>query len=162
MPFPAAVQPGTTARFGREWRTQRALWCAAAALLAASAVGVLGPGPISKRVARDGPLTVSFDRFVHRHSSTAIRIAVHGVGARNIARFELQGDLVTATKIEAIQPRPLSETSLAKGVAYELSVGPAGSDAFLLLYLDYEELGSLRSQVAFEGHAVEVPQLVYP
>jgi hypothetical protein len=162
MSLSNSVQPGTPEHFRREWRTQRVLWCLGVALLAASAAGALGPGFLSNRRLQRGALSTSYERFVHRHHPTPLRISVDRAVTKETLVIELAGELVDATRVEAIHPRPLRETKRGQAIAYEFGVEPSASGATVLFYLDYEHLGAVHGRVACEGHVLEFSQFVYP
>lgn len=162
MSLPDSVQPGTLEHFRREWRTQRALWTLGAATLAASAAGLLGPGPLSRQTIEHERLVVSFDRFVHRHHPTPLRITARRSLGEDDLVIELEGELAEAVRIEAIQPRPTRESRRAHSIAYEFSVVPSTPSVSVSFYLEYEELGGVEGHVVADGQRLPLLQFVYP
>lgn len=99
-----------------EWRAERIGWGVIALVLAAAVAGLLGPGPLSRGVAREpqGLLWVEYGRMERHQAEAVLKIHVAPAAAREgrvgvwIARGFVEG-----VDIQRINPRPESEEAEA-------------------------------------------------
>lgn len=93
----------------REWAIRRVGWAAMLLFVLAGLAGLLGPGPLSRRVAgtRDSALWAEYNRFERRESPSVMRIHL-GAGATHDgkARLSLNRYFIEHVHITGIDPEP--------------------------------------------------------
>jgi hypothetical protein len=150
----------------REWRAQRVGWIIWAGFLSAGLLGLLGPGPLSQREASsaDGRLTVSYNRFVHRHHPIEFDITMQPENeTQNALRLHLSRSLLSRIKISRIEPEPASRELTADGAWYEFRCEPGLADAKAVFHVECDRIGSGGGAMRLAGSdPVLLEQFVYP
>jgi hypothetical protein len=147
-----------------EWRLQRTAWVFWGILLIAAGLGLLGPGTLSatRRTTSAHDLTASYDRFLHYHTRTTLRLDVVGTSAAEFGVW-LSHDLVDAIHISRIEPAPLQTTHERDGVHYLFAKGKQAEDAEVVFHLDYERIGLVRGVIGRPGGGeLSTWQFIYP
>ena len=90
----------------REWGVQRITWVLLYVLLAATALGLFGNGPLSKTVAgaADGSLSLEYERFMRHRSPDTLRVTATPSGGRLDVAFDRA--YLQRISIEQIEPQP--------------------------------------------------------
>jgi hypothetical protein len=112
---------------GASYRIQQGGWCLMALMLLAALLGLFGDGVLSRGWASspDGSITVRYDRFDRRLSSTGFTVSLRA-GADRWARFWADTLLVDAEWQQQISPRPDSVISDGGKLLYVVRAAQAG------------------------------------
>jgi hypothetical protein len=149
-----------------EWRTQRVCWFLWSAIIVAAGLGLLGPGPLSaaRNSNADGALTVTYDRFLHYHHPTELRITIGGAtGVGDEVKLKLNQALLNRIRIQRIEPEPVRASLAGDGIVYAFSASDSTDLREIVFHVDFERIGRSRGTIAVNGKApIVVSQFVYP
>jgi hypothetical protein len=142
----------------RDWRAQRAGRGLLAAFLAASALGVTGPGPLS-RVRLDSPdglLSIRTERILHRDAPAEWRLAA----SRPIRSIRVTGDAVRSFELGPLGPGSAWRSVASGELVLELGEPREGE---LAIPLTPREAGRAEARFRVEdGPILSVTHLVLP
>jgi hypothetical protein len=145
---------------------QRIGWGAMALALAAGLLGLLGPGPLSARVAgaQGDALWVEYQRFGRFQAPLTMHLHLHpNTATSQSLRVWLGQEYVVGLQLKQIVPQP-TRTELADGrYIFTFPIADGISDAIVTLTFEPEEFGSFHGVVGLEGSStVELDQFIYP
>jgi hypothetical protein len=149
-----------------EWRTQRVGWFVWSTIIVAACLGLLGPGPLS--AARDsdanGTLTVAYDRFLHYHHPTEIRITLGNLSrAGGELELTLSQELLDRMQIRRIEPEPVRASLGGGGVVYKFSRSDSADPSEIVFHVDFERIGPSHGTIKVNGkEPIVLNQFVYP
>jgi hypothetical protein len=154
-------------RFQRwSWAAQRVAWAAMAVTLVAACVGLLGPGPASKRRARagDGSLTVEYSARGHANAEAEFNlILAPGVATGGVARLNVGAQIFEKIRIEATSPEPESVSVSQEGLVYQFRVADPAQQAKIVLYAKTTTWGRVNASMGLAGReAVPISILIFP
>lgn len=116
----------------REWRAQRIGRGLLGLLVGAACLGLLGGrGPLNATVrqARDGSLSVQYERFVRVGAPTSVRVTAHRAGS---STCRVSRSFLDAVVVERIEPAPVAvvvETDAVR-FSFDRPIGAGGSLTF--------------------------------
>ena len=146
-----------------EWRVQRIGWMLLALLCGAALMGILGPGPASKRQAGKigSELYIEYDRYIRSRAPYSIHVYCRpAVGDR--FTLSLDRALFQSTEIRQIQPEP--EKATAAGNQYEfLFNAKEGPEQLVTFHFEPDSIGDLSTTVSLNGkQSHKIKQFVWP
>ncbi len=145
-----------------EWHAARVLWVVLILLMAATALGLFGNGPLSRARAQApaGGLWVEYPRFAR--FGTSERFEVHTrPGPDGLARVSMSRSLLDRLLVVHITPRPRSATVTAEGVEYQFDVQPA-PDTPIVFEVQSSRAWVARGRIRSGRDAVQIEELIYP
>jgi hypothetical protein len=148
----------------REWIVQRAGWIVVLLLLIAGLAGLLGPGPLSHVEASSGPLTVTYERFVHKRAPTELQVQLEP-GAADDGEVAIWFDRAYLSKvaIDHVLPEPAETIVAADGVIYRFAVEDPEQVSEIVFDVAPAEPGIARGQIGLvESPGVAIAQFIYP
>lgn len=149
----------------RLWVVQRIGWAFAVLLIALGLGGLFGDGPLSSVRRGDAALSIEYERFLRRESSTEFRIDAQP-SAENEVRIGLKSDYIHALRIESIVPYPERTEAVEGDVVFVFRVTPQTRSARITINATPLHLGSLQGTVRIAGRAdapsIPVNQFVWP
>ena len=145
----------------RSWRAQRIGWVVIALVVAATAAGLLGNGPLSAASVTSGNGVVRFDRIARAQSPLEWR--VRGAAAANgTLRVTVDTTLLRHIKIESIVPVPVRIDSGPDRLAYVFHA-PPGTEVDVTFRLKAVTAGRLAGGVALnDGAPAPLAALILP
>ena len=150
----------------REWRVQRVGWLLWAAFLASGLAGLVGPGPFSTQqtATSDGRLTVEFNRFVHRHHATQLKLNMQPGGeADESLRLHIAQPLLERIQISQIVPEPTAQEVSADGIWYEFAGKPGAENVQAIFHIEHDKIGSGTGLLKLaDGQPLSAGFFVYP
>ncbi|HEX6962716.1 MAG TPA: hypothetical protein VF175_12665 [Lacipirellula sp.] len=150
----------------REWRLQRVGWFLWIALIAAGLAGAVGPGPISSQrlSTSDGRLAVEYERFVHRHYPTELRLSIEPEDEQDKSlRVRISQTLLDRIKIARIHPEPVLSELTADGVWFEFGRQPGAERVTVVWHIEHDKIGRGAGQLQLAGsQPLSIPFFVYP
>jgi hypothetical protein len=101
----------------RQWRASRMLWLVLVALMAATALGVFGNGPLSRAEAGDpdGPLHVEYERVARFGASVRLVVRTRPQ-ADGTVQFRIDRSLLDAFRVQDVTPPPSAAALADDGV----------------------------------------------
>jgi hypothetical protein len=149
-----------------EWRLQRIGWVLWGLLIESALAGLLGPGPLSKAEspAPDGSLTIAYDRFVHYHHPTRLKLIVgSSERPRNSLQVKFSKQLIERLHIDRIEPEPEGRRLGADGVVYTFPLTESTEVANIMFHVEFEHFGLSDAQIEVVGKEPAMfTQMVYP
>jgi hypothetical protein len=149
----------------REWRLQRLGWIAWGVVTLAGLAGLLGPGPLSdsEAVTSDGALIVAYDRFLHYHHPSQLKLTLRPRSSGEEVRVQLSQSLLDRIEIHRIEPEPARRELTPDGIVYVFSLADELDAATIVFHVEYESMGSGRGTIRLAGgEPVKLKQFVYP
>jgi hypothetical protein len=148
----------------RMWRVERVTWVVMAALLVLALLGLLGPGPLSDRVAGDksGPIWVEYERFTRFEAPTELTVHLKRPPTTSQVGVWLAKDYCDRIEIESITPEPASSNIAADGVNYLFDVRADADDAVVTFHIRPRAPGSLRGEIGSGETRLSLDQFAYP
>jgi hypothetical protein len=146
-----------------EWRTERAGWVLMGLVAAAGLLGLIGPGPLSQTTAgaEDGSLTVGYERFLHHHSPSQLRLRL-AAGDSDVVGVRFPNSYLSQVKFEKVMPEPVEVRTEGADQTYWFRRTP-GSALEVTVHFEPEERGRLHGAVGLVGGvALRFDQFVYP
>lgn len=153
-----------------EWKLQRVGWALMALVLLATALGLLGDGPLAHASAGDAAsgLAVEYQRVERRHSTSEITLEVVNPSPGEPLRLHLPSDYLADIGMREIIPPPTSTYLVGNEAVFEYApaddaLGEGGSPSQITLRIQPEAYGQVRGAVAMEGGPrVDLAQFVLP
>jgi hypothetical protein len=149
-----------------EWRLQRIGWVVWGLLIVSALAGLLGPGPLSKAEspAPDGSLTVAYDRFVHYHHPTLLKLVVRpSEQSRDSLQVKFSRQLLDRLHIDRIEPEPEGRRLGADGVVYTFPLNESTDVVSIMFHVEFERFGLSNAQIEVVGsEPATFTQMVYP
>jgi len=150
------------------WRVERVGWWVMGTLLLAAAVGLLGPGYVSRTsvtFASDSESvpssTLEYDRLLHVYTNSTLTFTIRGRSSRGGRAVWLSNDYLSTVRVERISPRPASEESWSGGVRYRFDADDEPTLVFF--HVKPDRSGPLSWTLRInEGPAAGIRQFVYP
>jgi hypothetical protein len=148
----------------RMWRIERITWALMAALLGLALLGLLGPGPLSERVAGDksGPIWVEYERFARFEAPTVLVVHVRPEPKSQQVHVWLARDYADRLEIEGITPEPASSRITPDGIYYSFDISTDSAEAVATFHIRPRVAGSLGGEVRASGTRVSLNQFAYP
>lgn len=148
------------------WRGQRLGWAVLAAIVAAALLGLVGPGPLSHStaVADDGSYAVDYERFARQGGTVEVVIRLdREIAAQPTVEIALDGDLLEAVSVDAVEPRPDSWLIDGGDVRLRFSTTTAARPGSISLRMTPAGMGPAAGTLRVVGHPpVRLWQFVYP
>ncbi|MFN8592789.1 MAG: hypothetical protein U0031_15120 [Thermomicrobiales bacterium] len=148
----------------REWRLQRVGWSLMLLIVIAGLLGLLGPGPLSWTNATAGPLTVNYQRFIHRSAPSEFEVLVAPEAfADDAVTVWLGGSFIERVDMEQVFPEPESMDAAADRVVYHFAVDANGGPARIEFDFQPREAGPTQLQVGVHNAALQdLNLMVFP
>lgn len=149
---------GDPAFQARDWRAQRAGRVLLALFVAAAAAGWIGPGPCNdvRLEADDRSFSIDFERVLHQHAPSALRISLHAPSRR----IGVILDEDARVDLERIRPKPARERGAPGELLLEYDSDQRGA---LELEIVPRTLGVVRTQIRIgDASPRSLSQLVLP
>lgn len=151
------------ASYRREWLFQRLGWVALGLFLLAAALGLLGPGGLSR--ARSGPpaLLVSYDRFGRREADLPFTVRCRPPAGGHTLRLAFAADCLQDAEMRWIRQEPDSAVAGGQGgVTYVFRRDPGAAEVEVEWSLKPEFAGSRSCRLASEGAQARFRQWIWP
>jgi hypothetical protein len=149
-----------------EWIAQRAAWIVWGLVIIAALAGLFGPGPFSNATAEsaDQALSVHYERFLHYHNPTEIRLRVTKQDrSRELAEVLIDQSLLDRIEIRRIVPEPTENLVTDNGVIHVFSIPRDAATGEITYWVDYEKYGRAKGQITLDGRsAVTLRTFVFP
>lgn len=149
----------------RNWWFERVGWSLLALLLAAAALGFLGPGLFSRfsRVSPDGRLRLESQRFVRASASQQIRLLVSPERSGE-GRFGvwLETSYLSAVTVRRVTPEPDVVRAGAERMTFEFSWDGSAGAVPLVFEVEPREAGWIGGRAGIDATSLEIRQLVFP
>jgi hypothetical protein len=149
----------------REWAVQRVGWVMWAALIVAALSGLLGSGPLSRRVvvSANGAVQLAYQRFVHHHHPTVLEVYLRPKkSAGDELALVFSQEFLDRVRIHQIQPDALRRELHSDGAIFVFKRGGAET-AKIVLHVEYERFGAAPGGLELVGHeGVDFTSFVYP
>jgi len=146
-----------------EWRTERIGWIVMALILLATLAGLLGPGPLSERVAGDpaSGLWVEYNKFERRQAPT--QLVLHVTPGSGTSRIRFSQDFIRKVEIQHIDPQPERSEAGIDDYTFPFVFSDTGTESVVTVYFEPGKIGMLDTEVTLEGGpSVRFSQIVYP
>lgn len=156
---------GVTLSTEREWLVQRIGWILWAVIILGAIGGIFGPGPLSSTIAKssDGTTQVSFNKFLHYHSSETIEIILRPERGSKTADLFLSRSLLDNLEIRKTEPESNESILEDDGVVYIFSKLSSADSVKVVLHVEYQNYGTSTGAIGLAGHALaQLNQFVYP
>jgi hypothetical protein len=148
----------------KDWVFERIGWGAMLLVVLASALGLLGRGPLSKVEARasDGSLRVQYGRLEHYTTPTHFTVLLPRAAATDTTvALWVSNEYLGGIRLDRVLPEPLRETSQANGTVFDLPV--VGDSARVSFQFEHARVGSRPIEIGVPGHeTLRLPQFVFP
>lgn len=149
-----------------EERVHKFGWMVFAGLLLAALAGLLGPGPLSSRIASAGPpLSVEYQRFLRNHAPADLRIRVAPPAGADTIRLLVGNAFLEAIELTGVTPAPEAVEVTPEGHVFVFEAPGLGSREALILYRFEPDaaFSDVPVRTALEGGPeVRFSQFVYP
>jgi hypothetical protein len=151
-----------------EWRFQRVGWALLAVFVAVALTGLLGNGPLSKATAAatDGSVRVEFERFLHAHRESKVKIAVRvPPGGHDRVRLALDDAWLDAMTIRQIRPLPAAQQPGSGESVFLFDIAGRRDETPVCITLRAEPkaCGSLTATLRIgDSSPIHLRQFVYP
>ncbi len=149
-----------------EERFHKLGWIVFAGLLLAALAGLLGPGPLSSRIASADPaLSVEYQRFLRNHAPSDLRIRVAPPTGADSIRLLVGNAFLEATEPTGVTPIPEAVEVTPEGHVFVFEAPELGSREALILYRFQPDaaFSDVPVRTALEGGPeVRFSQFVYP
>jgi hypothetical protein len=146
----------------REWFIKRVGWVIFLLILVAALAGLLGPGPLSKRIVKQeaAGLTIEYERFLRSHREAELKILVHDAGSEEL-KIALGRELSRRSNIRSIVPEPESATSGEDQLLFKIKAN--GKNGEIKIEFEPTHMGNLAFDVNQEGKPpIQIRMFVYP
>jgi hypothetical protein len=132
----------------RAWRVKRILWALLLLVILAAAVGLLGPGALSKGEAQSGGLVLNYDCIGRRHAPAQFRLSVPS--ASNSLELTINSEFLRKIELEHIDPEP-TEMSLAGENQRWIFARRTDEPTEIRIHFRAEEIGGTRARLEIAG-----------
>jgi hypothetical protein len=147
----------------RVWRLQRVGWAVFALIVAASALGLFGAGPLSSATAEQGPLRVEYQRFERFETSGSFDVRVAPGAAGATLELSLPHEYLRHVEVTTVSPQPREVRDGGDRLTYEFVLQDDGAPAWITFHVTPRRPGPLRVWVGLgDEPPVEFTQFVYP
>jgi hypothetical protein len=148
----------------KEWMAERIGWFFMALIVLAGMVGLLGVGPVSRTVAKNDLLQVTYYRFDRLMAPSTYQILVSPEAVVNgELRLRVSRDLLAKTRIEKIVPEPHRVEFSGDSLVYTFTAVEVDQPLRITFYHRPEQVGSVRGSMGVEGgSAVVVRHFFFP
>lgn len=147
----------------RMWRLQRVGWLVFALIVAATALGLFGAGPLSSATAEQGALRVEYQRFERFETPGSFDVHVAPGAAGATLELSLPHEYLQHVEVTTISPQPRAVRDAGDRVTYEFALQDAGSPAWITFHVTPQRPGPLRARVGLgDEPPLEFTQFVYP
>jgi hypothetical protein len=158
-------EPENQPVYHREWIAERIGWLVIAALLIAAALGLLGPGLLSHRLATssDGRLSVEYYSTVRSEAPATLKIRVQPAGNGDRIRLAISERFLEAITPEAIVPEPEATEVGDDRVVHVFRVADLTEDGLITYRFRFDDFGPVSYQLSVpSGSEIELFQFVCP
>jgi hypothetical protein len=148
------------------WRVERAAWAIWFLVLLAALAGLLGPGPLSKKVRSDSDqrLRVEYNRFDRYQSPATLKIDVRpDVAEDNEIKLALNRTFIEAIELRRIDPEPDSTETDGESIVYIFKTPDLKQVAKIIFHYEGNKSGNVPVRVSVpKGPEVHFSQFFYP
>lgn len=163
MPHRFALQLDEDLRFEKkQWMFVRITWWVLLLVMAATALGAFGKGPISSNqlTTDEGALAAEYGRFGRYGSS--MRLSIKAVPEPDGAvRITLNEQLIESFRVRAITPNPIAARSTSGGVEYEFAAAGSGR-VHVLFELQPARRWLVNGSIRSRSGTLQFWQFIYP
>jgi hypothetical protein len=147
----------------REWRVGRAVWALIFAIVAATAAGLFGSGPLSSVTSQspDGGLRVRSQRFMRYGAALRLVIDTRADADGGVV-LRISRDYLRAMRVERILPEPDRTQQDRDGLIFTFSGNAPGAPIQVIADLQPASRGRVAGQIASGGARVDMTHFVYP
>ncbi|HYD01305.1 MAG TPA: hypothetical protein VEB22_08770 [Phycisphaerales bacterium] len=144
-----------------EWKIERVAWVVALLILLAALAGLLGPGPLSRAEAGEGPLRVEYNRLARYQAPEMLRIHIGpGASRGGKSRIWLSRAFIEGIELKHIDPRPSSVEAAPDRFTYTFDAADGG---VMVFHFEPNTFGRAEVTVGAEGGPpVAFSQFFYP
>ncbi len=148
----------------RQWTVQRIGWAVILLILAAGIAGLLGSGPLSHAEAAQGPLTLSYERFVRKRGPSELQIHLAPGAAQNdVVAIWIAQDYLDKIDIERLLPEPVEVSTSAERVVYHFAIEDPAQRSEIIVDLEPSEPGRIQGHIGLlDGPEIVFDQFIYP
>lgn len=148
----------------RMWKIERVTWGVMAALILLALLGLLGPGPLSDRVAgdRSGPIWVEYERFTRFEAPTELIVHLRPQPDQRQVRVWLARGYCDRIEIESVTPEPTASGITPEGIYYSFDITSDHAAAVATFQIRPRVTGSLRGEIGADGTKLSLDQFAYP
>ena len=146
----------------REWLVQRIGWVMMGLIILAGALGLMGNGPLAKRMLANDTLQLDFEWLVRRDAQTTWKLTPRAAPTGGAYRVSLDANWAQHFEIHSIEPEPDS-THLANGRwVYEFEARDARPTP-IVFHVEARKTGPLEGSVGLnDAQPLVVKQFVFP
>lgn len=149
----------------RSWAVQRAGWAMMGLLIAAALLGLLGPGPLSKKtVGNKGDLlSLEYQRFGRFQSPEQLKIYLGPEAVRDgQAQVWLNRGYLKNVQVERIVPEPQQVEAGPDRLTYVFKMSPSNQPTEITFYLQPDHIGPKSGQIGLVDARLSFSQFTYP
>jgi hypothetical protein len=147
----------------KEWIFQRMGWAALGLFLLAAALGLLGPGGLSRAQAGDAPFLVSYDRFGRREADLQYTARCRPPAGGPAFRLAFAADCLKDAEVRWIRQDPDSAVAGDQGgITYVFRKDPQAGEIEIEWSLKPEFAGPRACHMASEGAHADFAQWIWP
>jgi hypothetical protein len=150
----------------RDWLLERIGWGAMAAVLSAALVGLLGPGPLSRRTlaSSDGALRIQYDCIQRYQAPAQLRITVRPGGAADTpVRLAVSRSLLDRVTVDQIVPPPAAVEPAGRRFVYTFPSANQDAELSIVVRYQHDDQGPLAYEIGLAGQTMlQVRQMILP
>lgn len=147
----------------KEWIFQRLGWAAMGLFLLAAALGLLGPGGLSRAQAGGPPLRVEYDRFGRREADLTFTARCRPPAGGHTLRLAFAAECLEDAEVRWVRQPPDSAVAGAEGgITYVFRRDPLANAIEIEWSLKPEFAGRRSCHLASEGAAADFAQWIWP
>ena len=147
----------------REWIVQRIGWGLMALIAIAALMGLLGPGPLSRKTAGKvgDRLHVEYQRFGRHQAPSQLKVYCRPEGEEHF-ELSLERRFIEASEIKAISPEPEEARTEGDRYVYRFKRGE-GEEHLVTFRIHGEQFGKASSKVTLDrGASVNIQIFYWP
>jgi hypothetical protein len=153
----------------RSWIVQRVAWIVMTLLVVAAALGLLGPGPLSRATASlPGVLEAKYQTLTRYEDPETLTVRVApAVTTSGLVRLSINRDYLDRAQVTSVTPTPERVEVAHARVVYVFRVAEAGRPLDVTFDLKPRNIGRAEARLAIEspagrGRALTMRQFAFP
>jgi hypothetical protein len=139
----------------RSWIVQRVAWIVMTLLVVAAALGLLGPGPLSRATASlPGLLEAEYQRLTRYEDRETLTVRVApAVTTSGVVRLSINRDYLEHAQVMSVMPAPERVEAAHARVVYAFRIAEAGRPLEVTFDLKPRTIGRAEARLAIESPA---------